>query len=233
MDIDLTVRRAQIYGFFAQVFLYPRENWSQDLAVLRDHLLALGIPWCMKEHKAYRLEELQHVFRQTFGLSGSLCYETEYGLPHEFRMSQELADIAGFYRAFGVRCGGAVQERPDHIAVECEFMHLVCLKEAWSAHQKQEEAMELCREAERKFLADHLGRWIPFFVKSLAMHGEALFLDLAQQFQAFLHWEARFLGIQIQVGHPDSLKPTPMEQNWSCEDCEASQATMCLSGGVS
>ncbi len=231
MDLEVTVSRAQIYGFYAEAFLYPRENWSQELDYLKAHLATLGIPQVIASLEPYELETLQRAFCQTFGLSGSLCYETEYGLPHEFRMSQELADIAGFYRAFGVRCGGAVQERPDHIAVECEFMHLLCLKEAWAAQQKRPDQMEICQDGERKFLGDHLGKWLPVFVRSLELHGDTLFVQLARQFQAFLAWEAQHLGIQVQPLEASKLASTPIVEDWSCAGCSA-VSEMCPSGGV-
>lgn len=38
------------------------------------------------------LDALQAAYRRAFGATGFLCYETEYGLPHEFRQAQELAE---------------------------------------------------------------------------------------------------------------------------------------------
>ena len=71
----------------------------------------------------------------------------------------ELADIAGFYRAFGVEVepGG---ERVDHIAAELEFMHLLAVKQAVAEERGEVERAEICRDAAVAFLRDHLGRWI-------------------------------------------------------------------------
>ncbi|MEK7326009.1 MAG: molecular chaperone TorD family protein, partial [Chloroflexota bacterium] len=103
-----------------------------------------------------------------FGLVGSLCYETELGLPHEYRQSQEMADIAGFYRAFGFNIGGKVRERPDHISAELEFMHVLALKEAYAAERDVLEHVEICIDAQRKFLQEHLGKWVGLLAESLA-----------------------------------------------------------------
>jgi TorA maturation chaperone TorD len=73
--------------------------------------------------------------------------------------SFELADIAGFYRAFGVEITPGT-ERPDHIAVELEFMHLLAVKEVVAAGREDGgEHARICRDARATFFRDHLGRW--------------------------------------------------------------------------
>src|SRR3990172_7219059 len=169
-DINTPTRRAQVYRFLADAFLYPgQENWIEDTplvaGILRELAPSALEVWGL-EIGVWDLPALQAEHRRSFGLVGSLCYETEFGLPHEFRQSQELADLAGFYRAFGLRVGrsqsqgGTVRERPDHIAVELEFMYLLALKEAYAAENGMPEQAEICRETQRKFLSDHLGIWI-------------------------------------------------------------------------
>jgi nitrate reductase assembly molybdenum cofactor insertion protein NarJ len=115
MDINLIIRRAQVYSFLAGAFLYPQENWTADAPLLAEIVAGLEMGLAGPPIERVELPALQAAYRRAFGLTGSLCYETEYGLPHEFRQSQELADLSGFYRAFGFEIGGAVRERPDHL----------------------------------------------------------------------------------------------------------------------
>jgi TorA maturation chaperone TorD len=74
-----------------------------------------------------------------------------------------LADICGFYRAFGFEPAEGSGEKPDHLVCELEFvaMLLVMLARARTAHHL--EARRITEEALRAFAADHLGEWlVPF-----------------------------------------------------------------------
>jgi nitrate reductase assembly molybdenum cofactor insertion protein NarJ len=228
-------RRAQVYQFLSQVFHYPTENWVEDLPLLRDVLAEVNLPVAWNFQLAawdYSLESLQAEHRLAFGLTGSLCYETEFGLPHEFRQSQELADIAGFYRAFGFQMGGPVRERPDHLAVELEFMYVLALKEAYAGENGTAEQVEICQEAQAGFLQDHLGQWIGLFAQSLAHSsavrsdrpGEtALYPALAQLAVDLVHADAARLGIELKPRQLAGIHPTPLAPDLACGECLAAQ----------
>ena len=223
-DINTPIRRAQVYRFLADAFLYPgQENWIEDTplvaGILRELAPSALEVWGL-EIGVWDLPALQAEHRRSFGLVGSLCYETEFGLPHEFRQSQELADIAGFYRAFGFNVGGSVHERPDHLAVEIEFMHVLALKEAYAIHSGIAEHAEVCADAQRKFLQDHLGRWVEPFAQSLARSaGEGVYVSLARFAAAFVLSEAARLGVTLEPGLSAGARPTPPPLEPSCDDC--------------
>lgn len=113
-------------------------------------------------------ETLEGTYRQLFGLTGisQRCppCEIEYEPNSDvtFR-SQQLADIGGFYRAFGLQVSARAGERLDHIAVEAEFLYLLLAKEVAARHQRNQEGTGVCREARRKFFQEHVGWWLPAF----------------------------------------------------------------------
>ncbi|MBI3264495.1 MAG: molecular chaperone TorD family protein [Acidobacteria bacterium] len=79
------------------------------------------------------IEAVSEAFVRLFGHTarGLICAcETEYGAHNTFHQPQELADLAGYYLAFGLRPATASGIRVDHIACECEFMDFLNRKEA-------------------------------------------------------------------------------------------------------
>jgi DMSO reductase family type II enzyme chaperone len=219
-QVNQAISRAQLYSFLADVYLYPTENWSEALSLVAAVVarIAEAPPWPTCAPLA--LSDLQAAYRRAFGAAGSLCYETEYGLPHEFRQAQELADIAGFYRAFGFAVGGPVRERPDHLAVELEFMHALALKEAYALANSLHEAAAICREAQARFLTDHLGVWIDLFAESLALNTqEDPYLSLARYTAAFVHAEASLLGVSLNSRRREQVRHTPFDPDFTCAAC--------------
>ncbi|MGH6662460.1 MAG: TorD/DmsD family molecular chaperone [Rhodospirillales bacterium] len=73
----------------------------------------------------------------------------------------EIADVNGFYLAFGVEPSNANPDMPDHVSAEAEFLSLMLLKEAYAAARYRKREHRLTRMATRKFVEDHLGRWVP------------------------------------------------------------------------
>ncbi len=168
------------------------------------------------------LADLQRAHRFTFGVAaGTPPYETEYGQPHAFRQSQELADIVGFYRAFGFDVGGGVRERPDYLGVELEFMYLLACKQAYAVAGGLAEAAEVCHDAQRKFLRDHLARWIGMYARTLndQAQGRNAYAALADLAAAFVGEDARRLGIERDSMAPGDARPTPLALSLSCMDC--------------
>lgn len=226
LNTESALRHAQIYRFLTEVFLYPQEDWTQDLSEFA--ALADGLAPRLAELPERGLDELQSAYRHTFGMTGSLCYETEYGLPHEFRQSQELADIAGFYRAFGFEIGGAVHERPDHIASELEFMYVLALKQAYALERGLTEQADVCAEAQKNFLRDHLARWINLFAERLAQNNDdETYRTLAQFAATFVRRDAEARGLQIEPRRLIEVLPTPPGPDMSsCNDCPVDEFEM-------
>ena len=101
-------------------------------------------------------------------LRGAVCpYESEYGRRALIQQAHELADLAGFYGAFGLKAAGHHRERPDHVACELEFLEFLSRKVAYALEIDDGEMLAITRLAIGKFLSEHLGRFGRAFAVSL------------------------------------------------------------------
>lgn len=98
-----------------------------------------------------------------------------------------LADISGFYNAFGLRASG---DRPDHVVAELEFASHVLMMEAEAQREGRTEEEAVCSDAMRAFLRDHLGGWLDALRARLEVAGEQPWLALTTAVSRFVDAEA-------------------------------------------
>ncbi|MCP4245780.1 MAG: hypothetical protein GY778_01905 [bacterium] len=180
----IALARSAAYGLIGRAFQYPDEAlltslafpdcWSSWPGVLGGINAELGL---LLEHVRQAVGSaaadpganapgLTARFDELFGHSvRGKCpaYELEYGRSEIIQQASQLADLAGFYNAFGLEIIDDTERRPDHITVECEFMGALCDKEAYAIRTADAEHVEVCLDAQRSFLRDHLACWLPGF----------------------------------------------------------------------
>ncbi len=183
-ESELARARAAAYGLIAHGFQYPEgdalstladplrwETWS-DVLETADRQAGESLRFLRATITAFadRTDDthrkLAHGYDDLFGhaVRGRCpAYEMEYGRNEIIRQASDLADLAGFYRAFGLEIAKDATGRPDHVTAECEFMSALCLKEAHAYVQGDKGNADICLDAERAFLRDHLARWLPAF----------------------------------------------------------------------
>ena len=106
-----------------------------------------------------------------------------------------LADIAGFYKAFGMRAQG---DRPDHVVAELEFASHVAVAEARARAEGRDEDASVTADAARSFLRDHLGRWLDAWaVRLAAIEPPVVWAPLALAAAAVVESEARRRNVVI------------------------------------
>jgi TorA maturation chaperone TorD len=105
---------------------------------------------------------LAAAYRRLFGHTarGEVpLHETEYGADDLFLQPQELADLAGFYAAFGLVVGPG--GRADHVSCEAEFLAFLARKEAVALERDDTAMRDDTRAAARLFLRDHPAHFLP------------------------------------------------------------------------
>jgi len=206
---------ASAYGLMAHGFRYPDSEW---LTVLMDprrwkvwpDTLPGACPEVAKRFRALQasagqmnapaaLEDLQEQYALLFGHSvRGMCppYELEFGKSEVIQRASDLADINGFFSAFGMELAGDISERPDHISVEAEFMAVLCLKEIAGGTHQNHELIETVRHAQTEFLKAHLGRWVPAFARRvMASSNDGFYGILARFADAWVERDCARLSI--------------------------------------
>jgi len=184
------------------------------------------------------IEDINMDYQNTFGmLLSSECppYETEY-CPQTFSVyrSQQLADIGGFYHAFGLEPSQDRPERMDHISLELEFMAWLIAK---VIHAKQSginnliEKVEICNKAQKTFCEKHLSWWTPAFCTTLHQKAEGInagsdlnsvpksfYGAVAIALAAFINMERNRMKIPPPT---ELLQPNPdkVSEEMSCDGC--------------
>ncbi|MDR7480899.1 MAG: molecular chaperone TorD family protein [Armatimonadota bacterium] len=144
---------------------------------------------------------LAAAYVETFGhLVGPRCplYEAQYIPGGIFAQAQCASDIAGFYRAFGLEVADHAQERPDHISVELEFMHVLAYREAYArTHHGCAQVAQLV-DAQRQFLQDHLGRWVPALARVTQTEAPGLYAQVLDALTAWITADAAAQGATVE-----------------------------------
>ena len=224
-DVMAALARATSYRVFALAFQAPTDvrlramGGHEGFTVLEDAFRCLdpGASRAMADdfarlRRARRCAEaLAPEYFRVFGHTtrGLACpCETEYGDDRTFRQPQQLADISGYYLAFGLTPPAASDVRQDHVACECEFMAFLSLKDAHftavpDRTAEAEETLETTRGAMHTFLRDHLSQFGRAFASRLSAEENGSYYSAwGSLFARFLDGECARAGI---AGGPTEL----------------------------
>jgi TorA maturation chaperone TorD len=202
-DVQAILATAELYGVCARAFDAPanreideiREDsdavtYAIELLNLDDQAAAIGLEFA-KEASHTQPEDVARNYSELF-TTRQQCKldEAEYDKAI-FNRYQRMADVGGFYRAFGYQESGDAHQRPDFIGLELEFMQLLLIKRAYAMEQGWDDKAEACLAAEREFLKEHLAWWVPAMCDNLRGASTcAYFKQLSDFLEAFIASEA-------------------------------------------
>jgi hypothetical protein len=201
---EVALKRSIVYELLAHAFGEPEREFFEFLkdGEFSLHIIdALTFYPCLKEGviplireidlemRDLKIEDLRENYELIASREKNLLYEGNY---HPlFNVFEEMADIAGFYRAFGANFSG---ERPDHICFELEFMRLLCLLESKALLQAEHEKAEICISSQKKFLSEHLGRWTEDLMEKTA--GIPFYGRLCEILERWIEMELELLSVK-------------------------------------
>lgn len=240
-SIDTAIARTFVYRYLAKAFEDPEpEGWAwlsagEVTGSLRSSVRTLArggefplvqlnqafvrhlTPGAFEDFAGVHLACFGHTVRGDCPMN-----EIEYGDIKADPLFQphRLSDLGAFFAAFGLELTPDAAERIDHISIELEFMSVLAAKDAHALeHQCDDDALATLRDAQRKFLREHLGRWSPAFARRLARMAEGTALGaLARLLGEFIKLEcARF---SVPPGSEDLLlRPVDDAAERLCDSC--------------
>lgn len=236
---------SQIYQFLSTCLLEPNK---ETLALLNNDEYMEEVKSCLGLHgngelsdtfnelreglKGADVEKLAQGYRNTFGGATVAMdcppYEMYFSGSHIWQQTQDLSDISGFYKAYGIEVeeDKASNRRWDHVAVELEFLHFLTYKLAYAIENHGDDKQEACLSGKKKFLNAHIGRWIYAFSKSVWKKSpEAFYRHASKLANSFVHLEMKNLNVdaeeidEYQGSEPDYLQRLEGKSAMACDSC--------------
>lgn len=199
---ELARLRQGCYRFAAALFLYPGQGRLTKLAAASGELQRRGdslvaFPffglWQRLLTTLHGLVEggtakVEEDYMRLFLVNPqALPYESFYLDPQRRATGWILAQLEGEYAKRGLALSPSLQETPDHVAVELEFMAFLCDLEAqaWERRDLRESCQAL--KWQHGFLDQHLKCWFPAFARQVAAADhEGLYALAAEAANAFI-----------------------------------------------
>ncbi|MCC6381892.1 MAG: molecular chaperone TorD family protein [Dehalococcoidia bacterium] len=218
---ESALRRAAAYELLARAFSEPAERELEALracaAELAPALEGTPVAALGSFVPEATVASLAEAHLRLFTLSSSPdcpLFESAFVCDQPAQQTALMADVAGFYRAFGVDTpGGGI--RPDDIRAELDFMAFLCRKEVYAILHLGAPRTRQTVRAERLFLAEHLGRWAPGLGLRVVARaeGSAFYLALGSALRLWVDEECARLGADpgapLTLPRMDLSRPAP------------------------
>lgn len=244
-EVEELLAASQVYQFLSTC-LFELDKKTYDLVSNSEYLSE--VESCLERcgngelSKPFRIlreglkttdcEALSQGYRTTFGSATVAMdcppYEMYFSGSHIWQQTQDLADISGFYKAYGLEITeGDSTSRWDHVAVELEFMHFLTYKLAYAIeNDHKSEEFELCLAGKKKFLMAHIGRWIyAFSITAEKKSPLEFYRQVSKLANTFIHLEMDKLEInteEVDASHgnePDYLQRLEGKSAMACDSC--------------
>jgi len=202
-DVKRIAARADLCRLLAACYYQPGPEFTEERVFdsMRTAAAELGadmasLAQAMGEAFAARpLEELLIDYTRLFlSPTGAVAapYESAWLAGRDPMLAEEITQsVLASYRSGGYEVDADFKDLPDHIAAELEFLYTLIFREARAAASGDDERRLKAIRLQRRFIEQHLGRWIGPFAAALRDGGEtALYRALADLTERFVRSEA-------------------------------------------
>ena len=127
-------------------------------------------------------------------------YESFFIDPDRQAAGWIAAQLAREYAEKGLTLSPSLNQPPDHVAVELEFMAHLCSVEARAREMGDRIGVHQALTGQATFLNRHLGSWFPVFASRIAAArgGGGLYADIAEAASAFIQHEQDWIALLLE-----------------------------------
>jgi putative dimethyl sulfoxide reductase chaperone len=243
-SVEDLLAASQVYQFLSTCLLEPNKKALETLnneeymaevksciSVSDNSEMLVTFELLQKALEGNDVENLEWGYRATFGGATVAMdcppYEMYYSGSQIWQQTQDLADISGTYKAYGIEIEeDSTTTRWDHVGVQLEFLHFLTYKLAYAIENHSEEKQESCISGKKKFLYAHIGRWIKAFSTSVVKKTpEDFYRQAATLATLFIHMEMVKLSVDAEEideymgNEPDYLQRLEGKSASACDSC--------------
>ena len=188
MDHTQQIARANEYAFLSACYYPPDERLLQTVDAASEIGSRLQGDHRGSIHGSTSIDALEQDYVRLFvgpfktlaPPCGSVYLESDARL-----MGDSTIDVAAWYREDGLE--NAIQEPPDHVIAELEYLHFLAVKSAGAMIDGDPEKATYYLGREKRFLTTHLARWVHPFTREVETNAETEFYRcLAKITRAFI-----------------------------------------------
>ncbi len=108
---------------------------------------------------------------------------------------EKTVEVKKFIETAGLAYGSDFTGIPDHVSVELEFLQKLAEWEAGKWAENDTENAVFCLGVEKRFIEEHLGKWVPELCDKVAARAELPFYrEMAGVTKKFIEYEQRTIG---------------------------------------
>jgi putative dimethyl sulfoxide reductase chaperone len=221
--VSLNLARGRVYEILSLAFSYP---WKRKFFRPKSLLEPVDIVMLNEEEWSQlkstisgfsnylpnmTIKQIQDEYDRLFGTADPIeCppFEMPYGTEGGVQFQTDvLIQLGGFFETFGFELPRKQsKERMDHISNELAFMSYMCFRMAYGIQNDHDERkIGVLLNGMKKFILNHLGRWVPLFCIFASRKAErGLYKDMVDVLSCFIQNEITLLDVEpITAEEPD------------------------------
>jgi TorA maturation chaperone TorD len=201
-------------GVFVEDVLAAAESLDDEDLVAAASAVADELTGESVDEPVVDIDDLYYEWGSLFGVEEGVTvsqYELTYLPGPLMTNSRDMADIAGFYKAFDLSLAEGENDRKDLLGFQLEFLSHLCLREAYLRREGDDEGVHVVVGARRSFVEDHLGRWFWRFADEVCKYDDGgFYAALTDLLSALVERELELLEVD-----PDWVPDDPEVIEWN------------------